>query len=67
MQVSLLLIDPQNDFLDKKGTLFNKEKSKSAKLLSKFVKENSKIIDNIYVTRQENNLISPYFSYFWKK
>lgn len=66
MEVCLLLLDPQNDFLDKKGSSYNKEKTKSAKVFAKFIKENTNQITNINVTLQHNNLISPSFSYFWK-
>lgn len=64
--VCLLIIDPQNDFCDKKGTLFVPGATEDMERLTAFIKTSSKYIQNIVVTldyHKDYHIASPIF---WK-
>lgn len=61
----LLIIDPQNDFCDKKGSLFVPGADKDIKRLSKFIKKNKSNIDSIVVSLDTHNICDVAHPSFW--
>ncbi|WP_191015292.1 isochorismatase family protein [Treponema zioleckii] len=66
MSVSLLLIDPQNDFCSPGGALYIKDADKDLDRLSNFVKNNISKIDDVHVTLDCHPFFHIAHPCFWK-
>lgn len=66
MSISLLIVDPQNDFCATDGALYVPGSEKDCKRLASFIRKNSEKIDSIYITMDTH----PYFHIshpsFWR-
>ena len=65
MRKCLLIIDPQNDFCDKKGSLFVPGANEDVKKISKFIKNNKESIDSIFVSLDTHNSYDIAHPDFW--
>ncbi len=65
MQLELLVIDPQNDFCDLKGSLFVPGADKNMERLSKFINRISKKLDDIHVTLDTHHYVDIAHPIFW--
>jgi hypothetical protein len=65
--VQLLIIDPQNDFCDpERGSLFVKGADEDMRRLAGFIRENGKLINDIYVTLDSHHLIHVAHPIYWR-
>lgn len=61
----LLIIDPQNDFCNKSGSLFVNGADQDIKNLSKFIKRNKEKIDSLVISLDTHNLCDIAHPAFW--
>jgi len=64
-KIHLLIIDPQNDFCDPKGSLFVDGAVEDSKRLSKMIKRLDKKIDDIHVTLDSHHVFDIAHPKFW--
>lgn len=65
MKLVLLIIDPQFDFCNPKGSLFVQGADNDMKRLADMIKKGKSYIDKIYVTLDEHNTIHIAHPVFW--
>jgi nicotinamidase-related amidase len=65
MKLELLIIDPQNDFCDPKGSLFVLGADNDSKRLSKLINRLVDKIDDIHVTMDSHHLVDCAHPIFW--
>lgn len=63
--IALLLIDCQNDFCEKTGSLYVPGADIDCQIIAKFLKENTEIIDEIYVTLDSHHRAHIGHPCFW--
>lgn len=63
----LLIIDPQNDFVNPDGSLYVDGAEKSIKNLCQWINENNKNIDKIFITQDTHMSYHIGHSCFWKE
>lgn len=66
MKICLLLIDPQNDFCSKQGSLYVQGAEDDSMRLSSFISRNSQKIDTILVTMDNHPSFHIAHPVFWK-
>ncbi len=66
MSTALLIIDPQNDFSNKKGSLYVPGAEEDCSRLSTFIRQNSSKIDEIHVTLDSHLSYHIAHPLFWK-
>lgn len=66
MRVELLIIDPQNDFCDSKGSLYVPGADKDMERLAVMVKIMALILDDIHITLDSHNFFDVAHPIFWK-
>lgn len=66
MRLELLVIDPQNDFCDPKGSLFVPGADQDSVRLGKMIERLSKRLDDIHVTLDTHHLVDIAHPLFWK-
>lgn len=62
----LLIIDPQNDFVDPKGSLYIKDSNKTLNILSEWINNNKNCIDDIIITQDTHLSYHIGHSNFWE-
>ena len=65
MKRLLLIIDPQNDFVDSKGSLYVPGAEKGIDAISRFIKENGEDIDSIAITQDTHKRYHIAHPAFW--
>ncbi|HOV91216.1 MAG TPA: isochorismatase family protein [Syntrophorhabdaceae bacterium] len=66
MKIELLIIDPQYDFCDPKGSLYVPGANEDMKRLAEMIKKDITKIDRIHITLDEHNTIHIAHPVFWK-
>lgn len=66
MKVELLVIDPQNDFCDSKGSLYVNGADKDMERLAVMTEKLAPILNDIHVTLDSHNLFDVAHPVFWK-
>jgi len=65
MNVQLLIIDPQNDFCNPKGSLFVPGADEDMNRLTKFISDKKDKLDDIHVTLDSHHLVDIAHPIFW--
>jgi nicotinamidase-related amidase len=65
MQIELLVIDPQNDFCDKKGSLFVVGADADMDRLALFIEKNKKKLDDIHITMDSHHYVDIAHPIMW--
>ena len=65
MTVHLLIIDPQNDFTDKKGALFVPGADEDMRRLTEFITTSGDLLDDIHVTLDSHREVDIAHPIFW--
>ena len=66
MKIALLIIDPQNDFVNPKGNLYIPGAEKGIEEINKFIGEKGKEISKIYISQDTHQAIHIGHSKWWK-
>lgn len=66
MKNLLLIIDPQNDFVNQKGVMYIKDAQKAINNINKFINANINKIDDIIITQDSHYSFHVSHSNFWK-
>ena len=66
LKTELLIIDPQNDFCDPKGSLYVNGASDDMKRLADFVQKNKSKLFDVHVTLDSHHLFQVFHPLFWK-
>lgn len=64
--ILLLIIDPQNDFTDKRGSLYVKDAELAIQKICKFIRTNGDTIDRILISQDTHQKYNIGFPRFWK-
>jgi nicotinamidase/pyrazinamidase len=66
IKTELLIIDPQNDFCDPKGSLYVNGASDDMKRLSAFISQNKTKLFDVHVTLDSHHLFQIFHPLFWR-
>lgn len=66
LKTELLIIDPQNDFCDPKGSLYVNGANDDIKRLADFIKKNKAKLFDVHVTLDSHHVFQVFHPLFWK-
>ena len=65
-KIDLLVIDPQNDFCDKKGSLYVPGADEDMRRIAEMIDRSGKMFSNIHVTLDSHHIYSIFHTDFWR-